>query len=38
MSLVVLKKEDDNILTDIIAKPLFMILERSWRSGEVPKD
>lgn len=27
MSLVVLKKEKDNILTDIIAKPLFIIFE-----------
>jgi len=25
-------------LADIIAKPLFVILEKSWRSGEVPGD
>jgi len=25
-------------LTDVIAEPLYIIFERSWRTGEVPED
>jgi len=25
-------------LVDVIAEPLFIIFERSWRTGEVPED